>query len=60
MKHEKNQDLQNTFSPYGIDLEQFFHVFSKKIDYVEHQASFLKKNLSNFLKRNFKMNMHFL
>ncbi|MFR3844085.1 hypothetical protein [Faecalibacillus intestinalis] len=25
MKHEKNQDLQNTFSPYGIDLEQFFY-----------------------------------
>ena len=24
MKHEKNQDLQNIFSPYGIDLEQFF------------------------------------
>lgn len=31
MKHEKNQDLQNTFSPYGIDLEQFLHVFSKKL-----------------------------
>ena len=43
MKHEKNQDLQNTFSPYGIDLEQFFTRVFQEIDYVEHQASFLKK-----------------
>ena len=43
MKHEKNQDLQNTFSPYGIDLEQFFSRVFQEIDYVEHQASFLKK-----------------
>lgn len=43
MNHEKNQDLQNTFSPYGIDLEQFFTRVFQEIDYVEHQASFLKK-----------------
>ena len=43
MKHEKNQDLQNIFSPYGIDLEQFFTRVFQEIDYVEHQASFLKK-----------------
>ena len=43
MKHEKNQDLQNTFSPYGIDLEQFFTRVFQEIDYVEHQGSFLTK-----------------
>ena len=43
MKHEKNQDLQNTFSPYGIDLEQFFTRVFQEIDYIEHQVSFLKK-----------------
>ena len=43
MKHEKIKDLQNTFSPYGIDLEQFFTRVFQEIDYVEHQASFLKK-----------------
>ena len=43
MKHEKNQDLQNTFSPYGIDLEQFFTRVFQEFDYVEHQVSFLTK-----------------
>lgn len=43
MKHEKNQDLQNTFSPYGIDLEQFFTRVFQEIDYIEHQVSFLTK-----------------
>lgn len=43
MKHEKNQDLQNIFSPYGIDLEQFFTRVFQEIDYVEHHVSFLTK-----------------
>lgn len=43
MNHEKNQDLQNTFSPYGIDLEQFFTRVFQDLAYVEVDSKLLKE-----------------
>ena len=43
MKHEKNQDLQNTFNPYGIDLEQFFTRVFQDLAYVEVDSKLLKE-----------------
>lgn len=40
MNHEKNQDLQNTFNPYGIDLEQFFTRVFQDLAYVEVVLSY--------------------
>ena len=43
MNHEKNQDLQNTFNPYGIDLEQFFTRVFQDLAYVEVDSKLLKE-----------------
>lgn len=43
MNHEKNHDLQNTFNPYGIDLEQFFTRVFQDLAYVEVDSKLLKE-----------------
>lgn len=58
MNHEKNQDLQNTFNPYGIDLEQFFTRVFQDLAYVEVDSKLLKEIYD--LIKELQKNMDFL